>query len=1043
MFKVKNNEAICQYYTQGLPQMTGRTDEIMNAMIKRGTLLEEAVDSQDYQRLMSRIQWAAARKQKLNIIFRVNHVDGSSVWVQLNANMIREEEGCPVYYCIFTNPSREVELYRNITKEIENAIVVADIKQNTILYNNDMLNTYLGISEDAILIGRKMSELFNANNAFVSDADILNLTKDRYRTTYRIVNDKKYQIRAKLAQWNGIDAYIAVAVDVTSDYKRQIHLQELVDRIPGGVGVFRMNSNGRISVYLNDGFFNMIHTTRQEHNALYPDKVWSDVFEEDRPKITQLIEDVKHGLDHAEIEYRNYYGVDRKYVWLKLRGSAVRFQENSVILYCLYTDISNEITYQRELEKNNVLLKRQYELESMRRRTMEKNSAVYGSYDVTHDRLLDVRVNDYPNNILYPGMCFEDLYAVLKEKVPDIHDLNQMKQIFSQKHMLKHYEEGELENSVLYRSYYKEKRLHWMKMSYVLIRDPESLDILANISLQDIDNEMVDKLAEESVVDEEIDYVMVINTNSNTGRYIRVKDLNGKKYEIGKNFQLQDLNSVEAIANDVHPDDQKELIGTLRTDKLQEKLEKENRITAVYRRKNEDGTYQRKRIRIFYLDDRHDDIVKTQRDITDLYEEEQRQKLQLQKAAEEATAANKAKSEFLSRMSHDIRTPMNGIIGLTRFARESKDLSEIQRYLTQLSFASDYLLGLLNDILTMTKIDEGKIALKPDFVFMPDFIDGILAIIKAQAEEKGNTFEFHNENTAETAHRYQYFDSMRVQQVLMNVLNNAIKYTPTGGTIIYSYKLIQMDGKLIGRHTVTDNGVGMSESFLKKMFDPFSQESNTKSSASTGTGLGLSICRKLCELMEGTITADSELGMGTTFVIDLPTKAVAEKEYRENHKLAVPSRQSHQTQMRQMKDSHILLCEDNQLNRMIAVKMLESMNAIVDQAVNGEEGLQKYLGSEPGFYDCILMDIRMPVKDGLNAARDIRAAEREDALKVPIIAMTANAFDDDVQASLIAGMNAHLTKPIDPDVLLACLAEQISQYRRKHSRSKTETAKSE
>lgn len=1041
MFKVKNGAAICQYYTQGIPGLTGRTSAMMDELVRKGTLLKEAVDPQDYQRLMAQIQWAVSRKLKLNITFRLKHVNGSSIWVHLNANMMREEDGNPVYYCIFTNPPREAELFRNITKEIENVIIVADIAQNTILYNNDMLNVYLGIPEDTILTGKNISELFSTGNILVNDENIKNLHKDKYRSFYRMTGERKYQIRAKLTQWNGIDAYIAFAVDVTLEHKRQVQLQDLVNKIPGGVGVFRLNSRNKIFVYLNDGFFRMIHTNRQEHNSLYPDKVWSDVFEEDRPKISKMIENVKNGSDQEEIEYRNYYGPDRKYVWLKLRGRAVRYNDGNTTLYCLYTDIGNEIAYQRELEKNNVLLKRQYELESMRRRTIEKNSAVYGSYDVTHDRLLDIRVNDYTDNILHPGMSFEELFAHLIYKVPDSNDQLKLRQMFSQKQMLKHYDDNELENSAVYRSLYKENRLHWMKMSYVLMMDPASSDVLANISIQDIDEDMVAKLAEESVVDEEIDFVVVVNIGAGTARYIRAKDINSAPYAKGERVLLKDLNSVDGIVNDVHPEDQKALIETLRTDKLMEKLQKESRITAVYRRKNPDDTYQRKRIRVFYLDDRHDNIVITQRDITDLYEEEQRQKQQLQEAAEAATAANKAKSEFLSRMSHDIRTPMNGIIGLTRFARESKDLSEIQRYLTQLSFASDYLLGLLNDILTMTKIDEGKISLKPDYVFMPDFVDGILAIIKAQAEEKGNTFEFHNENTTETAHRYQYFDAMRVQQVLMNVLNNAIKYTPSGGTIVYSYRLIQKDGKLIGRHTVTDNGVGMSEAFLKRMFDPFSQESNTESAVSTGTGLGLSICRKLVELMDGTITVDSELGMGSTFVIDLPTKAVTEKEYSENHKLAMPSRQSHQTQIRQLKDAHILLCEDNQLNRMIAIKMLESMKATVDQAVNGEEGVQMFLASDQGYYDCILMDIRMPVKDGLSAAKEIRAAEREDAAAVPIVAMTANAFDDDVQASLIAGMNAHLTKPIDPDVLLACMAGQIAQYRKKHDRSHADNTK--
>ncbi len=370
-----------------------------------------------------------------------------------------------------------------------------------------------------------------------------------------------------------------------------------------------------------------------------------------------------------------------------------------------------------------------------------------------------------------------------------------------------------------------------------------------------------------------------------------------------------------------------------------------------------------------------------------------------------------AKQDFLSRMSHDMRTPMNAIIGFSRFGIDSGSLSEAQEYHRKVFRASEYLLQLINDTLDLSKLEAGTMTIHPEPYLSSDFIETISNILLPKAKEKGISFSIENELSNP---RVVLFDKLRLQQIFINLLNNAMKFTPPGGHV--TLKIEAQTGE-DGVHTtvfsVIDDGIGMTEAFQKEsLYKPFVQEHRMEN-AESGTGLGLSIVKELVSAMGGTITCKSVLKEGTTFTVTLKSKVVEAPEAQA--KGARPERLD-------LSGKRILICEDHPLNREIANKLLQNIGALVVNAGNGQAGLALFEASEVGYFDAILMDIRMPVLDGLATTRTIRALERPDAKTIPIIAMTANAFDEDVRQSIEAGMNAHLVKPIAPHRLYQTLA---------------------
>ena len=383
--------------------------------------------------------------------------------------------------------------------------------------------------------------------------------------------------------------------------------------------------------------------------------------------------------------------------------------------------------------------------------------------------------------------------------------------------------------------------------------------------------------------------------------------------------------------------------------------------------------------------------------------EEQKQKQLLMTAAEEADAANKAKSAFLLSISHDIRTPMNAIIGFTNIALHQNTVSDIHDSLEKVQKSSNHLLSLLNDVLDFTRIESGKVTISPEPMDITQLTDNVQAIMNGLLYNRDLKFEVHREISKNL---YVLADVVRIREVLVNLLGNAVKFTKDGGKItldISSYPGAD-EKHIITRYVVRDNGIGMSEEFTKEVFEEFAQEDSGVRTQYHGVGLGMAIVKKYVDMMGGTISVQSKKHEGTTFTVDIPLE-ITDKECNKSD-----TGFSEKVNLTGVK---VLLAEDNELNAEIATVQLEEFGMNVERAVDGKNAVEIFRNHPEGTFDVILMDIMMPEMNGYEAAKAIRAMnDRPDGKNIPIIAMTANSFAEDVQASLDAGMNAHLSKPI-------------------------------
>ncbi|MBU5481101.1 ATP-binding protein [Blautia sp. MSJ-19] len=395
----------------------------------------------------------------------------------------------------------------------------------------------------------------------------------------------------------------------------------------------------------------------------------------------------------------------------------------------------------------------------------------------------------------------------------------------------------------------------------------------------------------------------------------------------------------------------------------------------------------------------------------------EQQKNELQRAYTQAQHASTAKSDFLARMSHDIRTPINSIIGLLEIAEHfSSDTEKLKDIRTKCQTVAWYLLSLVDDVLDMSRLESGEMHLVESAFRLDELLEQCYEIIAPQAEEKGILFTL--ENCLEKEDCALVSSSTHLRQILTNLLSNAVKYNrPNGSITAVAEKDKDDETGITVRFVIEDTGLGISEEFQKEMFEPFTREASQENTAS-GTGLGLPIVKRLTDMLGGSISVRGEVGKGTTFTVILPFQRDTENKSTE------AGQGEHKESLHGMK---ILLVEDNMLNLEITEYLLKHEGCTVRTAVNGQEAVRIFEQSRPFYYDAILMDVMMPVMDGYTATRNIRAMDRPDAQKVQIVAMTANAFAEDVARCREAGMNAHLPKPFKVDQLVASIALRMDE----------------
>ena len=433
--------------------------------------------------------------------------------------------------------------------------------------------------------------------------------------------------------------------------------------------------------------------------------------------------------------------------------------------------------------------------------------------------------------------------------------------------------------------------------------------------------------------------------------------------------------------------------------------------------------YARNRMQACYLDSSRTSVFVIQSDITKQYQKEREQLQKLEEAMAMADKANTSKSMFLAGVSHDMRTPLNGILSFTDFALKTESQSQQKYYLTKIRQSGELLLSLINDTLNLTRIESGKVTVKPEWVNTKAMLDTIIAGVSMSAQERQLSLNIHREPNVPP---YIFMDKLKLQEVLLNILSNAVKFTKPGGSVTLDISVIppqqQTPQELAAvqsvqhkwiRMVIQDTGIGMSQEFLPHLFDAFAQEESREVANPNGTGLGLAIAKKYMDMMGGSIQVHSKLNQGTTFELHLMVEEAEEKACPHSSGIS----NCHFGHL------HILLAEDNALNQEIAQMLLTSKGAVLDIASNGQEAVDRFEASKPGCYQLILMDIRMPVMNGYKAAEKIRHSQHPDGADIPIVAMTADAYEDDIKHCMAVGMNGHISKPINPDKLYSEIAK--------------------
>ena len=400
----------------------------------------------------------------------------------------------------------------------------------------------------------------------------------------------------------------------------------------------------------------------------------------------------------------------------------------------------------------------------------------------------------------------------------------------------------------------------------------------------------------------------------------------------------------------------------------------------------------------------------------------------LEIALKKAEDASLAKTRFLNNMSHDIRTPMNAILGYAQLMDDElneKDLPKASEYLEKLQQSGNLLLSIINNVLDMARIESGRMEIDENYGRIEDIRQTLFEIFEDEAEKKNLALHY----TISVEHEHILTDVTKVKEILVNILSNAIKYTPSGGSVMINIDELACDepGYMIARTRVSDTGIGMSQEYLTKIFDAFTRERNTTKSKIAGSGLGMSIVKKYVDLLGGTIDVESELGKGSTFTVTLKHR-IADESYYVNKHIEEPG-----TGSEILEGRNILLAEDNDLNAEIAEAILERAGLKIERVENGIQCVDRIMEMPAGTYDMILMDIQMPKMNGYKATQTIRHLPDKDKACIPIIAMTANAFEEDKRKAIAAGMNGHIAKPIQVDNMLSILAEIIRQQEKKMS----------
>ncbi len=587
----------------------------------------------------------------------------------------------------------------------------------------------------------------------------------------------------------------------------------------------------------------------------------------------------------------------------------------------------------------------------------------------------------------------------------------------SVENLLKLFEKGVTEVREEYFAKLKDGNRIWICVDVNILKSPKTGNILAFFYNKDTTNEKMSSIISEKVLSQNYLEVGIIDTIHDT--YTRFYSQATNISQFNNNFPFEAGMEVFCEKR-VTDGDRKRVKKYMTLDYINSAIKKNGIVEFQFLGLDRNGNEEYNSMVIKPLfKDRTDILLSTRSNVDAIVREGQKKEKKLQKAIEEAKKANEAKTDFFAGISHDMRTPMNAIIGMSALGVDECKDEVIRKYFSNIDASAHFLLGLINDALDSSQIEKNVMKLTYEPYCLDEFKHYVNSVVRSLCEAKKIEF---NMSFTETFAKCVSTDKLRFNQIFFNLLSNAVKFTPEKGRIDFIMEFVSRNnGVIVQRFIVRDTGIGMSKEFQKKMFNQFEREKTTGDMSTSGTGLGLFITKYVVELMGGTIEVNSEIGKGSEFIVEL---ALQEVDANDNQ-FASPDKLSDDDYDTILKDKRILLCEDNEINSQIAVRVLEKKGMLVECAPDGQAGLEKFNNSDEGYYDAILMDVRMPVMDGLEATKFIRNLERMDSKKVPIIAMSANTHKKDIESALKAGMSTHIGKPFDVKELYRVISLEL------------------
>lgn len=783
--------------------------------------------------------------------------------------------------------------------------------------------------------------------------------------------------------------------------------RKLVTDTAGGLAIVRYEQNGLwIPEYISEGFARLCGMKLEDMHKLYRLDALAGVHPDDRLRLAhELDEYVKSKRDAGDFVYR-VQRADGSYFWLRNCMSYVQNENGVGRVYCSVRDITKELGEKEELRRQfRKLLNSYYHV-------LDANDLLIAHCNVTKNIVLDSANDRHRDLIKMIGNNSDNFLQFIGQFIVDETERRHFVQTTCCASLLQEFANGsnEIKGTYFVKSPLENVgRYAMVKIS--LLQDPDSKDVMAVFFMTDTTKRTLKQKIIKKLFALSTDSVARLDLIHGTYELIYLAERH--KGFIAKQGTIENY-KLNALKHHVLPEDKELWQRMMNPQYIREELERRGSYSFTYKVQRKPGyPVKVKKMLVAAIDLRLGSVCVARMDVTDSVENERRSQQALAQALASAERANQAKSEFLSNVSHDIRTPMNAIIGMTHIALDSgENLAQIKDCLQKIDVSGKHLLGLINNVLDMSKIEAGKMVLSREPVHLKKLVDNIVASVQPLAAAKEQELVV---DLAQLQATDIYSDGLRLSQVLLNLVSNAVKYTQQGGRICLSLSdSASPKGEQFVRlcFRVKDNGIGMTEEFISHIFELFTRADSLRVHRTEGSGLGMAITKYIVDAMGGKIYVQSRPGSGSAFTVTLDA---------ERAQLKQPIQKAGVQEL-QLQNLRVLLVDDNALNREIAELLLMRKGIEVEQADNGRRCLEKFRQSPVGYYDAVLMDVRMPEMNGYEATQALRKLERADA-SVPIIAMTADAFAEDMENCLKAGMNAHLPKPIDVDKLLNILKE--------------------